>query len=241
MTGRTLTRGPSIVVLAAAGTLLLAACGLPADRDFRASSPDEIPFGLDDTTTSTSTSSTTTVVATTALATTTTVATEPVSLYFVTRGRLALVERVRPRPVEPDDALRLLLAGPLTTDQPPGLRTAVPPGTVGQVAVAEGTATVDLDPAFLEELSGQQQLLAFAQLTFTLLGRPGIGRVAFTVDGQPTDPLLPDGSFAAGSVSAESYRDLLLDPPPLPPTTTATSTTAPPPPPETAPPETAAP
>jgi hypothetical protein len=111
---------------------------------------------------------------------------------------------------------------------------------VGEVVVAEGTATLDLAPSILE-LSGANQLLAFGQLTFTLLGRPGIGRVAFTVDGQPTDPILPDGSLAGGSVSAESYRDLLLDPPPLPPTTPAPATTAPvttPPPP---PAETSAP
>jgi len=232
-------RLPAVLALAAAAGLLLAACGLPGDRDFRAASPDEIQFGLDQTTTSTSTTTSTTVVATTALATTTSVAAEAVAVYFATGGKLVLVERVRPRPVEPTDALRLLLAGPLPTDDPAGLRTFIPAGTVGDVVVSEGTATVDLDPTFLERLSNpQQQALAFAQLTFTLLGRPGIGRVAFVSGGQPLNPILPDGSLAsAGSVSAESYRDLLLNPPPLPPTT---STTAPPPP-ETTPPATSAP
>jgi hypothetical protein len=240
------TRLPAAGVLVAAAAVVLAACGLPGDREFRAASPSEIPFDLDQTTTSTSTSTTTTVVSTTAAATSTTVATEPVSVYFVTQGKLALVERNRPRPVNPDDAVRLLLAGPLPDDQPTGMRSAIPAGSVVGVTVAEGTATVDLHPTFLERLSSpQQQALAFAQLTFTLLGRPGIGRVAFTSEGQPLIPILPDGSLAdAGSVSVESYRDLLINPPPLPPTTTSTTTTTLPPetaPPETAPPETAAP
>jgi hypothetical protein len=224
-------RLPALLALGTTAALLLAACGLPGDRDFRAASPDEIPFQLDETSTSTSTTTSTTVVQTTALATTTSVVTEAVALYFATSGKLALVERVRPRPVEPVDALRLLLAGPSPTDEPAGLRSFIPAGTVGDVVVSEGTATVELDPGFLERLPNpQQQALAFAQLTFTLLGRPGIGRVAFVSDGQPLAPILPDGSLApAGSVSAESYRDLLLNPPPLPSTTT-TTTTAPPPP-----------
>jgi spore germination protein GerM len=223
-------RAGAVAVLAAALGLVAGACGLPGDGAFRAAEPDEIPFGLNETST-TSTTTSTTVLATTALATTTTVATEPVALYFVSQGRLALVERVRPRPVEPSDALDLLAQGPLPGDSPRGLRSVLPADSLGEVLVAEGTATVDLAPAILE-LSGNDQLLAFGQLAFTLLGRPGIGRVAFTVEGQTVDPILPDGSLAGGSVSAESYRNLLLDPPPLPPTTstTTTTTTAPPPP-----------
>ena len=57
---------------------------------------------------------------------------------------------------------------------------------------------------------------------------PGIGRVAFTVEGSPVAPPRADGSVVEDSVSCDDYVTLLPPntcPGPAPTTTTTTTTT----------------
>lgn len=69
-----------------------------------------------------------------------------------------------------------------------------------------GVATVDLDEAFAL-LDGRDQRITLAQLVFTLTGRPGVGRVSFTVEGDPVDIPRGDGTLTSGSVSRDAYRE----------------------------------
>lgn len=79
---------------------------------------------------------------------------------------------------------------------------------VASVSVSRGIASVDLRSS-VEDLSGRNQLLAFAQLVCTLTAQPGIGSVAFTVDGQPIEVPRGDGSLTSGSVSRDAYASLI--------------------------------
>jgi spore germination protein GerM len=120
--------------------------------------------------------------------------------------------------VPPSQVLAALGKSPDETDLPEGLRSAIPPGSITNVVVSGGIATVDLAPAFVQPTpaAGQppiapiDQALAFGQVVLTLTSRPGIGQVKFTVAGQPVAPLLGDGSqpLAGTPVSADSYAGL---------------------------------
>lgn len=70
-----------------------------------------------------------------------------------------------------------------------------------------GLATIGL-PADLEDLSGEDQILALAQLVFTATARPPVERVVFTLDDEPIDVPAPDGTLLRGPVERDDYRDL---------------------------------
>ena len=204
----------------AAGALVLAACGLPNDSAYTTIQPDDLPAGISDTTTTSTTTTTvppaTTTTAPEATTTTTTIPTQAVTLYYVLNGRLQPVVRPFTLPVLSQTVLDRLEEGPLPRDQPPGLRSAVPPNSLGAVIVSAGVASVDLAPAFVQPSTGTEQLpvpnvdqpLAFGEIVLTLTSLPGIGQVRFTVGGQPQGALAADGSLVEGPVSADNYASL---------------------------------
>jgi spore germination protein GerM len=211
-------RGRVFVAAATAvvGIVTVASCGLPNDHSYSAIRADDIPFGIADTTTSTTTTIPPATTTTTTPQVTTTIATTPVKLYFVSNGKLQPVTRALPNPAGPEAALAALQQGPLENDQPAGLRSAVPAGTIGMVTVGGGVATVDLAPSFVQPTTAGNQAtvatvdqpLAFGEIVLTLTSLPGIGQVKFAVGGQPQDALVADGSLVAGPVSADSYAAL---------------------------------
>jgi len=199
----------SAVVLA--GTALTAAlavgCGVPSDKAYEPIGNGDIPFGLaDSTTTSTTVASTTTT--TRPEATTTTLLSDPVNLYFVEGSRLTPVVRVLARPVLPQEVLDELQQGPQEDDLPDGVRSALLNDMLVRVALVGGTAQVDLARNVVD-LTGTEQVLAFAQVVATLTERPGIGRVAFTIAGTPVIPPRGDGSLGTASVACDDYLALL--------------------------------
>jgi spore germination protein GerM len=209
------------VAVLVAGALLVAACGLPNDDSYTAIQPDDLPFGISDTTTTSTTTTTlppatTTTTAPEATTTTTTIPSQPVTLYYVLNGRLQPVVRSFPLPVQPQAVLDKLEAGPLEQDLPVGVRSAVPPNSLGAVTVMGGVATVDLAPSFVQPTTGTEQLpvpnvdqpLAFGEIVLTLTNLPGIGQVRFTAGGQPQGALAADGSLVDGPVSADNYASL---------------------------------
>jgi spore germination protein GerM len=70
-----------------------------------------------------------------------------------------------------------------------------------------GTAIVDLSRPFTA-LSGSDQLLALAQIVFTLTSRPGIGQVQFTLGGAAIDIPRANGSLTPSPVSRDDYGPL---------------------------------
>lgn len=157
------------------GALLagLVGCGVsPQDEAVRIA-PESVPFGLLEETPST------------------TVVDEgrTASVYLLARDRLVQVERSVADDGSLADLLELVVAGPTEVERSLGITSAVPAGTVASVEVEGGIATVDLTSAF-GEIRTADQLLALGQIVYTLTDQPGIGAVAFTVEGEPiTAPL----------------------------------------------------
>ncbi len=124
--------------------------------------------------------------------------------------RLTPVERAVPEGEVPlMTVLDELLDGPTRAERRQGLTTAFPDDDgVRSAELVGGVASVDLAQQFTL-LDGPTQRIAIAQIVLTLTGRPGIGRVAFTLEGQPIDIPRGDGTLIAGSVSRDAYRELL--------------------------------
>jgi spore germination protein GerM len=188
-----------IVGMVAAGLAAVVggvACGIPPDDRATLAAPDSVPFDLLGE-------------APSVTATTLPFAqTEKATLFLVQGERLAPVQRELPAPVSVDTILEALAAGPTTTEVQLGLRTALlAPGLMKSGGVSGGIATIDLGQPFTE-IAGRDQIVALAQIVSTVTGLPGVGRVRFTLDGQPVGILRGDGAVTTDTVSRDDYATL---------------------------------
>lgn len=170
------------------------ACGVPVDQRATTADREDVPFGLLDepATEAPPTSQDTTA-----------------DVYLVSseEGLLAPV----PRPVGRgglDGVVDALERGATSQEQDAGLRSDVPANAVADVTLTGGVATVDLTEGFTD-LDGASQRTAIAQIVYTLTARPGVGRVSFTLDGGPVEIPRGDGTLTSGSVSRDTYRELI--------------------------------
>ena len=169
---------------------VVASCGVPKDSTATKMAPKHVPFDLLNRNRGAIASDT---------------AGEAASVFFAKSGRLVSVARRLAPSTSPQVLLNMLLEGPTTGDVETGLRSALLGQNLARViSVVAGTATVDLRTAF-SSLPSADQSLALAQLVFTLTGRPGIGQVRFTLEGQPTDVPLSNGSLVRRRVSRDDY------------------------------------
>ncbi len=105
-------------------------------------------------------------------------------------------------------AVAALAAGPTDREAAFGLQTALPAQhLVRSVKVADGVAAVDLDTAF-GDIGGSNQLLAIAQLVYTLTAQSTVDRVTFSVEGGAVEIPRGDGSLTSGAVSRTDYQQL---------------------------------
>lgn len=212
---------------------VVVACGIPnngqvsniQDKDLRQLG-DTIPS------TSTSTTPPTTLVPTTTTTLVdpaTTIATEDVTLYFISGGQLKGYPRPLATPLTTNSVLTALQEGPPSGDPGVGIRSAIP--TKGQAVIKStednsGVATIELPPGFFERTPPEDQLLAIGQLVLTVTEVGGIGQVLFVQSGSPLQvPRGPGGGLSNGTepLARRDYQELLNSP-----TTTTTSTTTPP-------------
>jgi spore germination protein GerM len=180
-----------------AAAVLLAGCGVPPDDKATLAAPDSVPFDLLGQ-------------APSVTATTLPFAqTEKATLFLVQGERLAPVQRELPAPVSVESVLEALVTGPTTTEVQLGLRTALltTPGLVNSGGVSGGIATIDLGQHFTE-IAGRDQIVALAQIVSTVTGLPGVGRVRFTLDGNPVGILRGDGAVTTETVSRDDYATL---------------------------------
>lgn len=225
--------------LRAAATLLALAalvvgCGVPTGDDtFQAVPPDEIPFGLDATSTTTTTTTTTVPDApetTTAPSTTTPIRLEPIELYFLSRDRLQPVPFELPAGFSADQVADVLEAGP-----PEGLAldTLIEDGLIVSSAEAGGVLAVDLDEDVFDRIDNTEQTEAIGQIVLTMISSlRRVGQVTFTLAGEPIPVKKGNGlsSDVGEPLSYDDYAILLATPRvSVEPTTGATSadTTAP--------------
>jgi hypothetical protein len=199
-------------IVAAALVQLLAviavACSVPTgDSTFQPIDGNEIPGGLNDSTTTTSTTTTTTTTTplpdmpeSTVESTTTTTPTpaEIVDLYFISRGLLTVVETELVARRDLNQIVVALEQGPPFGS---GFSSFVRRGLiVGQPTVEGGVITIDLDAGVYDLILARNQRQAIAQIVWTFLqNSTAIGQVAFTLDGD-SFPVPADGGdqeFAA--------------------------------------------
>jgi spore germination protein GerM len=102
-----------------------------------------------------------------------------------------------------------LLAGPSSSESGAGMTSAIPTGTKLLSAGVSGTlAKLDFSDQ-LASVSGQEQLLAFAEIVTTCTSLPNVNSVEISVAGQTVNAPLPDGTLAQGPVTQSSYAGLL--------------------------------
>ena len=182
-------RAAAVVLAALAGA---GACGVPTEDQAVRHARDDVPFNLLEADSPTTT-------------TTTPARAESVTVFYVSGSQLVPAERPLSEPAPLFTVLAVMAAGPTANEAVLGVRSALPgPDVVRQVGMAGGTATVDLAPTF-QDIPPGDQVLALAQIVYTLTARPGIGRVAFTLDGQTIDAPRGDGSLTRESMAREDY------------------------------------
>ena len=148
-----------------------------------------------------------------------------VDVYWVQGDRLARVPIRFASEPDIDTMLAVLRTGPDAKSAQAGLRSALPQTELIRFAAARGgTATVELDPAFLT-LPGTEQVFAFAQIVFAVTGVPGVGQVVFQIDGVPIVVPSSDGRPLVTPVSRDDYTSLLTAG--ISETTTTSTTVAP--------------
>lgn len=92
-----------------------------------------------------------------------------------------------------------------------GLRSALSSDVkIRSASLHRGTAIVDFATA--PDLVGQDRILAIAQIVCTLAHQPGIGQISFTVDGEPVQVPIGDGSLTSDPVSVDDYTVLAVSP-----------------------------
>ena len=117
-----------------------------------------------------------------------------VKLYLLRDEQLAIAHRDVAGPAVLREALTELLAGPTPDELASGLGSEVPPGTeLLDVALGDGTATVDVSSDF-ERGGGSLSMTArVAQVVFTATQFDNVDQVRFLMDGVPIEFLGGEG------------------------------------------------
>ena len=198
------TQSVRFFVAIALSVALLSACGPSADRSARIVT--DVPFGLDQTTTtSTTTPAPTTTNPEAEL-------TNQISLYFVSTNRLVSVLQNVKQDSTVQDAIDSLLDLRPEREENSYSRSAIPKNLSLTVEVTRGLAVVDANKSLLEIVTTLEQRLAIGQIVLTLTSLPGIGQVLFTVDGIPQSVPRGAGDTAKANqpVAFDDYASLLL-------------------------------
>ncbi len=115
----------------------------------------------------------------------------------------------------------MLVSGPTRAEVTSGIRTALAPQPLTVAipdAASSETAVIEATQDFAT-VSGGNQLLAVAQLVWTVTEFTGIRRLSLTVDGVPVE-VPTDSGLSPGPVARSDYMSLA---PPTQPTPAATS------------------
>ena len=198
------TRSVKFFVAIALSGALLSACRPSPDNSARIVT--DVPFGLDQTTTtSTTTPAPTTTNPEAEL-------TNQISLYYVSINRLVSVPQNVKQDSTVQDAIDSLLDIRPERKENSYSRSAIPKNLSLTVEVTRGLAVVDANKSLLEIVTTLEQRLAIGQIVLTLTSLPGIGQVLFTVDGIPQSVPRGAGDTAKANqpVAFDDYASLLL-------------------------------
>lgn len=179
-----------LATLAAAG--VVAGCGVPVGSGPARIDPSTVPYGL--------------------LNESGTAAPDElfgraVPIFLVDRDRLVSVTRHVNGSNVAQRSLGALLLGPTAIEASRGYRTAIPPDVrlISLDYVGDKTASVDLTPAF-GAISGSDQVLAVAQIVYTLTASSHIRAVVFAVADKPVAVPDGDGTLDTAPRTRADYR-----------------------------------
>jgi hypothetical protein len=117
-----------------------------------------------------------------------------VAVYFVRDEKLGVGARQAEGQAVARAAVEALLEGPSDEERGAGLTTEIPEGTeLLDLAVADGTATVDLSGAFDDGGGSASMQARVAQVVATLTQFPTVERVAFRLDGEAVEAIGGEG------------------------------------------------
>lgn len=141
------------------------------------------------------------------------------AVYLLREGKVTPVERTIPFTPDPERAALLrLLDGPTDDESGAGLSTEIPAGTeLLDFTLADGVATVDLNGSFVETGGSDSTAGRVAQVVATLTRYRTVDRVAFEVNGEPTQSIGDvDVAPPIGRASIEDQTPQILIESPLP-------------------------
>jgi spore germination protein GerM len=172
--------------------LALCGCSIGAQQSAHIIDPKIVPSGLDAS-------------ASTSPPVTSDVPTENVTLYLELGHDLVAVDRAAPAPVTLRSVLRVLTRSPTRSEQAKGmlnpLSTAQP---IILRSFTNDTAVVDL-PSNFTDLGGQDQIVAAAQLVYTVTAFPGVDQVSVLVNGESASVPTASGSLSEGPLVRADY------------------------------------
>lgn len=177
--------------LALVALVVLAGCGVASQDSAEKTDPQQVPFGLLDRNRGAEESGRS--------------GDRDAVVFLTGNGRLVRTIRSLAPPVTLDGLLDALKQGPTRAELEDGVGSAVPDdNTFESAALVGGTALVDLGNPFTAP-SNADQVLALAQIVFTLTGRPGVGQVQFTLQDATIETPRADGTVTTGPVSRDDY------------------------------------
>jgi hypothetical protein len=178
-------------LLALLALLAVAACGVPVSGQAHRVDPSSVPYDLLSTTPPTAPTS---------------AAGPTAQIYLVSGDHLVARSRHITGLNIPAEALRSLLVGPTPAESRHGLTSDVPAQTrLLSLDLNGSVARVDLSPTF-GIAGGSQQVLAIAQIVFTVTASHYIDGVTFAVDGRPIDVPNGSGSLTRGVKTRADFR-----------------------------------
>lgn len=186
-----------VLVLAALVALATAACGIPLDSDPRLLEASAVPEEFLEPTTTTQpepSASSRTFLA-----------------YFADEdGMLVSRERELSPPVTLDEPLLALFAGPTDEEAETGLNSALPAETeiLGLERSSEGVLVLNLAEGTLEQIEGELQRLAIAQLVFTVTELEGVDWLWVQIENEPRALPTDEGDLET-PVGRQHYQSLV--------------------------------
>ena len=131
-----------------------------------------------------------------------------VTVFFVGSGRLVARTRSVPAADPLHEALAALVAGPGPGSTPEPLHSALP-GSIHSldVTVASGVANVVVPDVF-DRMGSDKEILAVAQLVFTVMAEPGITGLRLVSGGTPVELPTETGRLVSRPVTREDYGAL---------------------------------
>ena len=126
------------------------------------------------------------------------------TIFLVRGNRLEPVRRVLQRS-DGAELLRALFGGPADEERRLGIRSAIPTGVTPVQVTRTGSVAVVEAPEQITRSEGEDQVLAVAQIVYTLTASDGVRSVQLTRSGAPTAAPSGDGRLVTRPLTRADF------------------------------------